>query len=180
VKTAVTILGLTLCLLTARLKAADAPPKPGPEIKKFEIFAGKWKLDEVDEASPFGPAGTSTLHTEIRFIHNGFFMEENGKGKDQSNNPYSYTILYYYDSAAKTYRSFYYTSDGTAVQMVGNLEGNTWSYQWTQQDKGKNYHCKGVSTAAPDRKTFTYEWSYSEDSVTWKRMFRGTATKVGK
>ena len=176
-KTAVAILGLTLCLIVPRVQAADAPPKPSPEIQKMGIFAGKWHLEEEDEATPFGPAGKSTMESQIRFAHDGFALEENGKGKDSSGKPVSYTIVYFYDPGAKSLRSFVYDNSGGAFLTTGTLDGNSWKNHWTQQLNGKDYKCKGVSTVTPDGKKFNYEWSYSEDGVTWKPMFKGTATK---
>src|SRR5262245_59658784 len=117
------------------------------------IFAGKWHLEEEDEATPFSPAaGKGTFETEIHFVHGGFFLEESGKGKDPEGSPVSYTILYYFDPAANTLSSFYYGSDGTAVQTQGKLEGKSFKNQWTQHFKGKEYKCKGVATVSADGK----------------------------
>lgn len=178
IRNSIAIIGLALSLIAPQLCAQEASPKPSPEIQKMGIFLGKWHLEEEGEATPFGPAGKSTMETEIRFMHDGFFMEETGKGKGSDGSSSTYTILYYYDTPEKTLQSFYYGSHGTAVRTVGALEGNAWKNQWSQQFKGKDYKCKGVSTVSPDGKEFTYEWSYSEDGGTWKRMLRGTATKV--
>ena len=153
---------LVLLLVLSHLSVlaqTQEPAKPGPEIKKMGVFVGKWKLVEEDEATPFGPGGTSILETEIRFVHNGFFMEAQGKGKDPSKTPYTYTILYSYDAAAKTYRSFFYNSEGGVLQTVGNFDGNTWTDQWTQESQGKTYKCKGVATVAADGKKRTDVWS---------------------
>ena len=178
-KTVLTFLGLTFCLFTLAAKASEPMPKPGPEMKKFEMFTGKWKLEEADAASPFSLAGKATFDTETRFVHDGFVVEEHGKGK-LNGQPNTYTIVYYFDPAAGTYHSFYYDNTGVAIHADGTLTGNSWMAHWTQELKGKQYKGKGEAVLAPDGKKFTYEWTYSEDGVTWKPMFKGTATKVSK
>jgi hypothetical protein len=168
----------TLCflsLLTPQPRAEDAP-KAAPEMKKVSMMIGKWKLEETDEATPFGPAGKATFKTECRYIYNGFFTEEKGVGK-VSNVNVSYTILAHYDTDAHTYHFFYYDSNGVAIPSQGTVEGNTIRTHNTQTFNGKTYQIKGETNVATDGKSYTYEWQYSEDGKTWKPMFKGTATK---
>ncbi len=176
-KSSFVILALVLCLVEPRLSAQESPAKPGPEIKKLSLFVGSWKLNEVDEASPFGPAGAATFDTEIQFVHNGLFVEERGTGR-LAGQPNSYTIVYHYDSEAHTYRSFFYDSNGSAMHAEGTLEGNTWRSHWSQIVHGKSYKFKSSSIFSSDGKTFTYVWSYSEDGATWKPWIQGKAVKV--
>src|SRR5437870_2818361 len=129
-------------------RAAEPPTQPSPEIQKMKVYVGKWHLEEDDEESPFGSAFHATLETEFRFIHNGFFLEEAGSGKDSNGNPSTYSILYYYDPATGTLRSFLTDSTGTAVQTTGRFEKNTWSNEWTQEVKGKKYKCKSTAVIA--------------------------------
>lgn len=60
------ILALGLCAFglaaqdAAQAPAAPmkfAPTKPGPEMAKLQPFVGTWSVEEIHEASPFGPAG---------------------------------------------------------------------------------------------------------------------------
>lgn len=173
-------LAIGLCLVTPALRAQEPPSRPSPEVQKMRILTGKWHLEEAGEATPFGPASKGTFETEIRFIHDGFVMEESGNGKNPDGSPYTYTILVYYDTPEKTLRSFYCDSGGITEHTVGKFEDNVWRNQWVRHFKGKDYKCKGVSTVSTDGKKFAYEWSYSEDGETWKRLFTGIATKVAE
>ena len=173
-------LAIGLFLVSPVLQAQVTSNKPPPEIRKFEMLVGKWKIHEVDEASPLGVAAVLSLETEIRFIHNGFFIEETGKGKGPDGEPYSYTEITYYDTAAHTYRHINYDSNGFTAFGKGGFEGNTWRSNWTQEVNGKTYKCRNVVTVASDRQSWTYDWSYSEDGVTWKPMLKGTVTPATK
>lgn len=167
-----------LCLVTPALRAQDAQKQPSPEIKKFEAFVGKWSLDEVDEDCPFGPAGIFTCDTEIRFVQNGFAVEERGTGTGASA-PFTYATLYFYDPTAHTLKSVYYNSDGLTMLADCTFDGDSLKSAWTQEEKGRRYQCRQIWTVAPDRKTSKYEWTYSEDGSTWKTVCKGTGKKIG-
>lgn len=184
----------TTCLIVAGLffvgpafRAQEFTKQPSSEIKKFEMYVGKWRLQTADEATPFGPAGKGTSETEIRFVHSGFSVEEHGVGtfveeaggtqREPIN--YSYTIVYNHDPAVNAVRSLFYDCFGAVGHGEGSIEGSSWKNQWTQLANGKNYKCRGVSVVAPDRKSWTYEWTYSEDGLAWKPYSRGTATRAG-
>ena len=178
-KSAIVILSLGLSLLTPQLRAGDAPKKPGPEHKKLEILTGKWKWEETSEKTPFGLAGKSTHRSERRFIHGGFFLESQGKGR-APDGPYSWTTIYYYDPDNRAFRLFSCDNTGVVSTQLLTIEGSTMTTTWEQQADGKNYRCKEVSINATDGQSCTYEWSYSGDGVTWKPWLKGTGRKVGK
>ena len=172
-------MALALSLFAFSTNAAETPKKPGPEIKQFSALVGKWKLEESDPASPFGPGGKGTFRTEIRFVHDGFAVEEHGKGQ-LSATPNTYTIVYHFDPQAHIFRSFFYDNTGSAIHAEGTFNGRTWSAHGTQEVDGKKYMTRSVMQLAADGNKFTYEWTYSVDGVTWKPMFTGTGTRVGK
>ena len=51
---------LTACLLFSVLALGQEMPKPGPEHKKLDMFAGSWTLDGDMKASSMGPGGKMT------------------------------------------------------------------------------------------------------------------------
>ncbi|HEV8542351.1 MAG TPA: DUF1579 family protein [Verrucomicrobiae bacterium] len=170
---------LLLSLFTLLLKAEDAPKKAGPDMQKLAFMTGKWKLDEVDEATPFSPAGKAAFTAETRFLYNDYFIQERGTGK-VADLAVSYTVLTHYDAGAHLYRSLYYDSNGAVIHSDGTVEGHTIKGSGEQEVNGRKYRIKSYATFSEDGKTFNYEWSYSEDGVTWKPIFKGTGTRTGK
>jgi hypothetical protein len=178
-------LGLALCLLGPRLGAQEAPKKPGPEHKKFEMLAGNWKYEEDHTESPFGHAGKATFNSEAQMILGGFFVEEKGKG-ETPDGPYAWVVVTAHDPDKGNYLSFNFDSEGFSSRpwkgevATGTLQGNTWTWTWNQEAKGKSYHLRSVNVFSPDGNINTYEWSYSEDGTTWKTWSKGKGTKVSK
>jgi hypothetical protein len=171
---------LSLSFLAPSIRAGDTSKGASPEMEKFSIFAGKWKLDEVDEASPFGPAGKATFKASSGFIYNGHFFQERGSGK-VGDRKLDYTILTHFDSAAKKYRTIYYDSFGAVFVGDATLDGRTFKGRSSQQSNdGKTYQIKSETTLSEDGKKFTYEWLYSEDGKNWKPMFKGAGTRIGR
>lgn len=171
------VLGIGLSL--PQLRAADAPKKPGPEHKKMEVFAGKWKWLETAVASPFGPAGKASWKGEGKMTHGGFFYEEHGSGKGSDGQSGSWTFVQWYDEDARIYRNLVMDRSGAVMHGTTRFEGNGFVNEWEAKAGGKTYKCKSVNQFGPGNKTVTYEWLYSEDGVNWKSQFKGKGTKVG-
>jgi hypothetical protein len=48
-------------------------PKPGPEHKKLDVFAGVWTLDGDMKASPMGPGGKVAENEKCEWMEGGAF-----------------------------------------------------------------------------------------------------------
>lgn len=176
----VVAIGLALSLLAPQLRAADAPQGLRPEHKKLEIWTGKWALKETILATPFARAENREYSWDARLVHGGFCVE--GRGKQRGTRaPITWTEIHYFDSNARAFRTFYADSEGTITHGTDTVEGDTWAgAPWEWQVDGKTYRAKSVLTFAPDGKSYSYQWTYSEDGITWKPWLSGTAKKVGK
>ena len=172
------------------LRGEDVPDdakRQATEMKKLEIFVGKWKLKEVIEPSPFGPGGTGEYSLETRLVHDGFYLEERGKGtfkesgQDKSKGErYSMTQMHYYDTAVGTFRSMVFgNGGGTPSPRDEMLVGRTRSSEWTTDLKGKSIKMKIACTVAADGKSWLWHRHYSEDGETWKLSQTVTAKKIG-
>ena len=170
---------LSLFVTVPQINAEEFQKISNSEMKKFSSFIGSWKLDEIDEATPFGPAGKATFKTKSRFLFNGHVFEERGSGK-VGDLKVDYLILTHYDAAAKKFRSTYYDSNGAVFAGEGSIEGRTIKGSSTQEINGKTYKMKNESTLSEDGKKFTYEWLYSEDGQNWKPVLRGSGIRTGR
>ena len=75
-KTRFTILTcMTLLLgiaLTARTQVET--PKPAPELKKLDYFAGTWTAEGEIKPGPLGPGGKFTGTNHVEWMDGGFFL----------------------------------------------------------------------------------------------------------
>lgn len=173
----VAVLSLALTLAVSAT-AQNSPAKPSPEMARMAVFAGKWKLTETVSDSPFGKAGLGSYRCEIRLAHNGWALEARGKGQG-SVAPLTWTEITVHDPETGGYRNHYFDSDGVAAVSPVTFDGRVQRGRWTMAQGGKTYQCQSVVTLAPDGRSYTYQWTYSEDGATWKPWLDGTARKVG-
>ena len=182
-KTSFIPLAITICLLTPGLSAQDAPRKPGAEHKQLAVGVGRWKYTEEAVETPLGKAGKSTYTSDGRMVLAGFFFQESGKGAGPDG-PVEWITINAFDPE-KGFYGFTFDSQGLSSRpwkgeyLSGKVAGNTWTWTWKQEVKGKTYDCRSVNVFAHDGKTQTYEWTYSEDGTTWKPWVKGTGSKVG-
>jgi hypothetical protein len=167
---------LTLCLLfTLSAFAQMEMPKPGPEQKKLDLFAGSWTLDGDMKAGPMGPGGKMTENEKCEWMDGGFFLVchsdfsgSMGQGKGVSYMGYSS------DDKAYTYREF--NSWGEFEDSRGAVDGDTWT--WTSDEKMGPQTMKGRFTmkiTSPTSYNFMFEMS--PDGSKWTTVMDGKATK---
>lgn len=166
-----------LLMAPPALCAGEPAQRPAPYNKDIECWTGKWKYEEVMVSNPFLPAGKRTLFSVGKFVNKGHMVEL--QGRDQSREGYTWTEIYYYDHVKKTWANFYCDSDGIANNGPKNVDGQRWSSDWEEAAQGKTYKCRCVVTFAADGKSYTYEWTYSEDGQAWLPWVKGKATKTG-
>jgi len=59
-------------MLAAAAVAQMEPPKPAPELKKLDVFAGSWTLDGTMKPGPMGPGGAMTETEQCQWMEGGF------------------------------------------------------------------------------------------------------------
>jgi hypothetical protein len=179
-----TILGLAFFLILPQLRAAESPAKPGPDHKKMAMGVGKWKGEKTSVETPLGPAGKSTWTEEDRMILNGFFLEVRTEGSGPEGPTATLEILAY-DPDKSHYQDSFFSRTGEFDKAwknenaIATIDGDTWNWSWVEEKKGKKYKVRQVVVFAPDRKSFSFKTSYSEDGVTWKPRDEAKATKIG-
>jgi Protein of unknown function (DUF1579) len=171
----------TSILLTAWLALAAASvaqmemPKPGPEHKKLDMFAGSWTLAGNIKPGHMGPGGDMTENEKCEWTEGDFFVvcHTDYKGVAGSGTGVSY-MGYSTDEKSYTYREF--NSWGEFVDSRGSLDGDTWT--WTNDEKMGDKTVKGrftMKVTSPTTYNFTYEMS--QDGKAWTTIMDGKATK---
>jgi hypothetical protein len=161
-------------LLAAGVGLAQAP-KPGPETKKLEVFAGKWKGESELKPGPWGPGGKMTMDQECTWFQGGFQLvcresSDGAMGKMKSE------AVLGWNGEEKLYKYQGFDSMGMMGAATGTVSGNTWS--WSGEDKmgGKLIRSRyTVVVTSPTAQTF--KWETSEDGKTWTTSAEGKSTK---
>jgi hypothetical protein len=167
---------LAAALVLATTAAAQMPPpKPGPEVKKLDVFAGSWILDGTMKPNSMGPSGSMTENEKCEWMEGGFYLVCHSDYKSSMGNGVGLSVMgYSTDDKAYTYREF--NSFGEFDDSKGALDGDTWT--WTNDEKMGNMTMKGRFTIKMTSATsynFTYEMS--EDGTKWSNVMDGKASK---
>lgn len=164
-------------ILAAASVAQTEMPKPGPEHKKLDMFAGSWTLDCDVKQNPMSPGGKVIENQKCSWMEGGFFLACNSEYKSTSmGNGVGVSYMGYSgDDKAYTYREF--NSWGEFNDSKGSVDGETWT--WTSDEKMGNSTMKGrftVKVVSPTAYNFTYEMS--QDGTKWTDIMDGKATKT--
>jgi Protein of unknown function (DUF1579) len=168
------------CSILASLALAQAPPqmpKPGPELKKFDYFVGKWMGVGDSKASPFGPAGKYTYNERNEWFPGGFFLVSHSDYKGPMGAGKGLAFMGY-DAEEKTYTYNAIDSMGFAVSAKGKLEGNTWTWLSESKMGGKPVKSRfTINEVSPTSQTFKFEMS--DEKGDWQVITEGKSTKGG-
>jgi len=169
-----------MIFLTALLWEAVAvgqmqPPKPGPELKKLEVFAGTWTLDGNMKPGEMGPGGAMTENEKCEWMEGGFYLVCHSDYKSSMGNGVGLSVLgYSEDAKAYTYREF--NSMGEFEDARGTIDGDTWT--WTSDEKMGGMTMKGRFTMKNVTATsYTCMYEMSQDGTKWNLVMDGKATK---
>jgi hypothetical protein len=171
---------VTAAILAALAVSAHAQmptPKPAPELKKLDYFAGSWKMDGEMKPGPMGPGGKMTMTEGNTWMDGNFFLVGHSKFDSPSMGGGVASSFTGYNSDQKVYTYDEFNSMGEAEHSTGTVDGNTWT--WLSDEKMGPQAIKGrftMTILTPTSYTFKYEMS--QDGTTWTTVMDGTATKI--
>jgi hypothetical protein len=163
-------------MLAAAAMAQMEPPKPDPELKKLDVFAGTWTLDGNMKPGMMGPGGSMTENEKCEWMDGGFYLVCHSEYKSASmGNGVGLSVMgYSADDKAYKYREF--SSTGEFVDSRGKLEGDTWT--WTSDDKMGGMTMKGRFTMKmTSASSYNFMFEMSQDGTKWTTMMDGKGTK---
>ncbi len=171
-----TMIVMILLGLSTAVFAQMEMPKPGPELKKLDVFVGSWTLEGTTKPSEMGPGGTVTENEKCEWMDGGYFLvcHIDYKSQNMGNGVGTSFMGYSNEEKAYTYREF--TSTGEFEDSRGSLNGDTWI--WTGDEKMGGMTMKGRFTmkiTSPTSYTFSFEMS--QDGTKWNEIMDGKATK---
>ena len=167
----VALLFAVVCSAQAQMEM----PKPAPELKKVDYFAGTWKLDGEMKPSPMGPGGKMTGVERNKWMDGGFFLECHEDYKGPTRNSTGVAFMGF-DVNDKMYTYDEFDSSGEAVHSKGMVEGDTWT--WTNEEKMNGQTMRGrFSAKILSPTSYTFKFEMSQDGANWMSVMEGTATK---
>jgi len=176
-KTRFTILTCVMLLLGIALlaRAQMERPKPAPELKKLDYFAGTWTAEGDIKPGPMGPGGKFTGTNHVQWMDGTFFLVTHsefngamGKGTE--------TAYMGYDGNDKMYTYDSFNSLGEADHAKGNVDGDTWT--WQSETRMGPQTIKGRLTIKVLSATaYNFKFEMSPDGTTWNTVLEGKDTK---
>jgi hypothetical protein len=164
--------------LSTFIAAQPPTPKPGPEHKRLEVFAGTWKLDATMHPSPMGPGGKITGTETCRMFEGGYHVICDSSGTGAMGPMKGHAVMTW-DRNAKTYRYFSINNMPDGDQATGSVSGNTWTWNGkTELGGGKSINSR-FTLVETSPTVHTMKWEMSEDGKTWKVVMDGKSTKTG-
>lgn len=169
------IITILACMLAASIALAQDMPKPGPEHKKLDMFAGSWTLEGDMKAGPMNPAGKMTESEKCEWMDGNFFLICHSTYTSSMGNGAGFSVMgYSTDDKTYTYREF--NSWGEFDDSKGSNDGDTWT--WTSNEKMGDKMMKGRFTMKIATATsYTFTFDMSEDGTKWTTIMDGKATK---
>jgi hypothetical protein len=155
--------------------AQTEPPKPAPELKKLDMFAGSWILDGTMKPGSMGPGGSMTENETCTWMEGNFYLVCHSDYKSSMGNGVGLSVMgYSTDDKAYTYREF--NSFGEFDDSKGSLDGDTWT--WTSDEKMGAMTLKGRFTMKiTSASSYSFTFDMSQDGTKWSTVMEGKASK---
>ncbi len=150
-------------------------PKPAPEVKNLDYFAGHWTSEGEMKPGPWGAGGKMTGDSHCSWMSGGFFLVCNEDVSGTMGKMHGMGVLGY-DAGSKSYTWNGFNSMGENEHAKGAKDGKTWTYTTESMMGGKPM--KGRYTMVETSPTsYDFKMETSEDGKTWSPMMEGKVTK---
>jgi hypothetical protein len=168
------ILAASLVMSAAALAQMDMP-KPGPEVKKLDMFVGSWTLDGDLKPGPMDSGGKLTETEKCEWMQGGFFVVCHSDFKSGMGDGSGISVMGY-STEDKTYTYREFNSWGEFDDSKGSLDGDTWT--WTSDEKMGSMTMKGrFSMKITSSTSYNFNFEMSQDGTKWSTVMDGKATK---
>lgn len=160
--------------------AAEPPaeaPKPGPEHKALNYFAGKWTSASEMKPGPFGPGGKTTSQDTCEWFTGNFQLVCRSQGKG-SMGPTSSMGVLTYSASDKAYTYYGIDSMGMSELSKGTKSGGTWTFTSKSHLGGQTFNSR-YTIVETSPTAYTFKWDTSEDGTKWSTVMEGKTTKSG-
>ncbi len=157
-------------------QSKDSAPIRSPELKKLDVWSGRWTTQGKLIATPYSHAGNITITMTCGWsAYNGYlicdhlFEGPSGKHNDLG--------VYIYNPADHAYKNCSLGETGAPHCVPLKIEGDLWTYDSEMERDGKKVLIKTINDFS---KPGVVAWNtkFSPDGVHWTLMNEGVDTKV--
>lgn len=166
-----------MCVAGISAQAQMEPPKPAPELKNLDYFAGNWTLEGNIKPGQMGPGGAMTETEKNHWMEGDFFLVCNSDFKSAAMGNGTGISVMGYDPDKKLYTYDAFNSMGEAEHSTGTLENKTWT--WTSDEHMGGMTMKGrfvIKVLSPT--SYAFNFDMSQDGTNWNTVMDGKATKT--
>lgn len=164
-----------LAMVGTALAQTPEAPKPGPEHKVMDFFAGSWLTEGEMKPGPFGPGGKVTSRDVCQWFEGGFQLVCKGRGTGPMGPMISMGVLAY-KAADRTYTYYGIDNAGLSELSIGRRSGKTWTFTSTANMAGQSFKSR-YTMVETSPVSYTYVWETSTDGTNWSTMLEGKAEK---
>jgi len=173
----VSVFAVALCSAVAFAQAPQAPPKPGPEVKKLNAFVGKWSSTGEMKPGVMGPGGKFSGIDTCESVSGGFGvlcrgtmdMGPMGKGVEVG--------IHGYDADSKKYLYSAVGSDGTVTLARGEVNGDAWTWTAEGTMAGKMMKQR-FSVKWTSKDAYEFKFEAGPDANSMQTVMEGKETRV--
>ena len=146
------------------------PTEPGPEVRRLEVFIGRWVTEGhlIDDAGE--PAGTIVASDVYEWVAGGFFIVHPAYGRIGRVGGGGVEIIGY-DASTQRYWSQFFDSQGNATTSELSFDGRNWT--WQREDT------RCTASFSADGKSQTAHHERRNEDGSWVPSMEVVLTKVG-
>ena len=164
-------------LLLAAFCASQEMPKPAPELKSVDYFAGSWTLEGDMKPGTMGPGGKVVETEKCEWMEGKFYLVCHVDFKSNSMGNGSGLTIMGYSPEKKTYTYREFNSWGEFNDSKGTYDNNTWN--WNSEWKMGEMPMQGrfvMKITSPTTYDFSFEMS-QDNGAKWTLAMDGKAAK---
>lgn len=145
------------------------PAEPGPEVKRLEVFIGRW-INEGYVVQEDGTPGSRIVTSDVyEWVPGGFFVMHPAYGRIGDVGVGGVEIIGY-DPASRKYRSHFFDSRGNSSVSELTFDGEYWIFEGAGT--------RTTSVFSEDGKTQTAHHQRRGDNGGWVPSMEVVLTKI--
>lgn len=162
---------------TSKAQAPEEPPKPGPEHRRLDTFAGKWNMEGQQFDGPIGPAAKISAVETYTWLTGGFFLVHRFDGRVGESEASCIEIIGH-DASSRSYPTHSFYDNGITNEWQTTDRDGIWTRTGDWQMAGKSLKVRLTTVFSDSGNTMLGKWEHLSDDSTWQTFWEAKATKA--